>query len=105
MKATNKENTLQLGMEEDITSTNVRQHMEQAREALSNADKSIDRVEMDLSQVKQIDSQGLNFLVGLYQECHRNEMSFRVTGVSSPLKRLFHFVKLHERFGIDAKDA
>ena len=100
MQTETSDEHLQLKMEEDILSSNVEKLLKLAKDTIYASQDSIADISVDLSKVSTIDSQGLNFLVGLYQECQGNGWGFQVTGASPALKRLFHFVKLNERFGI-----
>jgi anti-anti-sigma factor len=92
--------TLKLTFEEDLISTTVKPLLLKSREAIAGASEASTLL-IDLSQVEMIDSQGLNFLIGLYQEAEKAAKSFRVTGASPANQRLFSFVNLKERFGIE----
>ena len=87
--------------EEDLLSTNVESCIKQAKEALTQA-SGVSKLIVDLEGVNTIDSQGLNFLVGLYQESRSLEWGFSVKEASPSLVQLFKFVKLDERFGVNA---
>jgi anti-anti-sigma factor len=91
--------TLNLAFEEDLTSTTVRHLQKQCLEALDKAGDAA-RVVADISMVEMIDSQGLNFLLGLYQDAHEHSRQFKVTGASPANERLFSFVNLRDRFGM-----
>ena len=91
---------LVLVCEEDLLSTNIESCLKFAKEAFDDA-SSADSLIVDLAGVNTVDSQGLNFLVALYQESRSLDWSFSVKGVSSGLKQLFKFVKLSERFGLE----
>lgn len=91
--------TLTLTCEEDLISTSVKDLLLFSRRAIAGAPAASTLI-VDLSQVEMIDSQGLNFLIGLYQEAEKAGKSFRVTGASPANQRLFSFVNLKERFGI-----
>lgn len=94
-------NTLTLILEEDLLSTTVKPLLSEAQEVIEDAG-DVETVVVDLSEVKTIDSQGLNLIVGIYQECRSRDWKFAITGASQAVKRLFQFVKLSERFGIQA---
>ena len=91
---------LVLVCEEDLLSTNIESCLKLAKEAFDGA-SSADGLIVDLAGVNTVDSQGLNFLVALYQESRSLDWSFSVKDVSSGLKQLFKFVKLSERFGLE----
>ena len=90
---------LVIHIDKDLLSTTVNECTEEIKPLLEN---DVGSVAIDLSSVSTVDSQGLNFLVGLYQESTRADRTFKVTGASPSLVRLFSFVKLNERFGISA---
>ena len=91
---------LVLVCEEDLLSTNVEDCVKLAKKAFEGAG-SADALVVDMAGVNTVDSQGLNFLVALYQESRSLDWAFSVKGVSSGLKQLFKFVKLSERFGLE----
>jgi len=90
---------LSLIFEEDLTSTTVKGLQRQCMEALDKAGDAA-RVVADIGKVEMIDSQGLNFLLGLYQDAHAHNRQFKVTGASPANERLFSFVNLRDRFGM-----
>lgn len=88
-------------MGEDLLSTTVQRIKEECKpllDALGDGQGVI----VDISGVTTIDSKGLNLLIGLYQETIKKNCGFRVAGSSPELKQLFAFVKMTERFGIEA---
>jgi len=44
----------------------------------------------------------LNLLISVYQECQKRSIKFKITGCSQSNMKLFSFVKMKERFGIEA---
>ncbi len=90
---------LTLLFEEDLISTAARPLLVQCKE-LMDEERERAKVVADLSKVKMVDSQGLNLLVAIYQECKKKNREFQAAGVSSSLKNLFDFVKMSERFGL-----
>lgn len=99
MKHAINDSELVITLEKDLISTTVSECLGDVQELLESID-SIESLSLDISQVNTIDSQGLNLLVGVYQECQSRDWAFRVTGASSAHRRLFQFVKLTDRFGI-----
>ncbi len=99
MKQKTVESELIITMEEDLLSTTVRSCLTQAQKLLEEVE-GVDALNVDISHVNTIDSQGLNFLVGIYQECYSRGWTFKVSGATASHKQLFQFVKLSERFGI-----
>ena len=99
MKHKKTDSELMITFEEDLVSTSVKEYLNRCKEVLGQT-QNLKKVVADIAKVKMIDSQGLNLLVGLYQECNKKKLSFQVTGTSPSLKRLFDFVKMSDRFGI-----
>ena len=56
---------------------------------------------VDLSGVKVVDSLGVNLLVGLYKECRKHGKAYQVTHCSPPIRRLFDLYKLTGYFGVE----
>ena len=90
---------MSITFEEDLVSTSVKEYLSRCKEILAGQ-KNLKKVVADIGKVKMIDSQGLNLLVGLYQECNKRKLAFQITGTSPSLKRLFDFVKMSDRFGV-----
>jgi anti-anti-sigma factor len=87
--------------EENLLSTNVQSLRKSLLEQLTAASQ-LQGVVADLSSVSQIDSQGLNLLVGLYRECQRRGVSVKATGASVDIVRLLGYVNLAGLFGLAA---
>lgn len=96
-----QDNTLHLEFVENIISTNVEESTGVYKTAIAGSPDTTEVI-ADLSDIKMIDSQGLNLLIGIYQECQKRNCSFVVTNPSDSIKKLFSFVKLNEKFGIPA---
>ena len=99
MKVNAEDLTLTLVFEEDLISTTVKQLLPQCRQAMQE-DGAVQTVIADVTKVEMIDSQGLNFLLGLYQDAGKHQAAFRVVGASPANARLFEFVNLKDRFGL-----
>ena len=100
MKSFAQDLALVILFEEDLISTTVKELLPECRSAIESAD-DIQNVTADVSRVKMIDSQGLNFLLSLYQASEERNASFKVEGASPTNARLFAFVNLKERFGVE----
>lgn len=87
---------------EDILSTNVETLAKQFREGIDSASATVNQIEVNLSGVDTIDSQGLNLLIGLFQECKRKKWGFRVSHCTENVRWLFSIFKLTEVFGVNA---
>lgn len=93
--------TLTLKFSKDITSVTAPALLEEIKELIA-ANQESKILIADLTTVNMIDSQGLNLLVGLYQETGRLGWEFQITGANPSIKRLLSFVKLDEIFGMTA---
>ena len=90
MKHERNDTELLFQPEEDLLSTSVNRILTEAQNVLEeNSDASA--LILNLEHVKSVDSQGLNLLVGLYQESQGRGWTFRVENVSAPIQRLFNF--------------
>jgi anti-anti-sigma factor len=56
----------------------------------------VETITADLSHVPMIDSQGLNLLIGMYQDAREKGLGFRITGASEANRRLFALVNLQD---------
>jgi len=99
MKAEKEDLTLTLCLEENLTSTTV-QHLQKQYLAALEKHESIACVTADISQVEMIDSQGLNFLIGLHRDASASERSFRIIGASPMNRKLFDMVSLCEHIDV-----
>lgn len=91
--------SIQVG--EDILSTNVETLATQFRESVEQAGDEANQVELDLAGIETIDSQGLNLLIGLFQECKKKKWGFRVINCSENVRWLFSIFKLTDVFGVN----
>lgn len=91
-------NTLILTFLGDILSTNVNASMNEFNE-IEDRYNVID-LKVNLEKVDMIDSQGLNLLIGIYQECLKKSINFTVNNASEPVLKLLKFVKLDKKFGV-----
>lgn len=95
MKATIEDSHLTLSFEEVLTSTTVQRLRRQFIQALDEA-ASVLCVNADISQVEMIDSQGLNFIIGMFNDARARGKDFRLCGASEANRRLFAIVNLQE---------
>lgn len=91
--------TLTVTFEEDILSTNTLE-LKDALVELLNLTTQCNAIRLDLSAVDIIDSQGLNLLIGIYQECQKRQWQFTVHNPKSNVRELLQFVRLEQRFGL-----
>lgn len=82
----------------DILSTNVNESMNEFNKIDNRY--NVKDLKVNLEKVNMIDSQGLNLLIGIYQECLKKSINFTVNNVSEPVLKLLKFVKLDKKFGV-----
>ena len=95
MKAALENAKLTLIFEESLTSTTVQRLRKQYLQALEEAG-TVGAITADISQVAMIDSLGLNFIIGMYNDARRLGCAFQLSGASPANKKLFELVNLQE---------
>ncbi|MCS7008620.1 MAG: STAS domain-containing protein [Chthoniobacterales bacterium] len=100
MKSTLEDTTLRISFDGDLLSTNVHDLRPKLFQALE-ANPDATTLHADLKNCKVIDSMGLNLLIALYRECEKRKISFKAINVSPEVKRLFGFLNLTSRFGVE----
>jgi anti-anti-sigma factor len=95
MKALLDDTNLILKFEESLISTTVKRLREQCFASLAQSQRP-GSVTFDLSQVDMIDSQGLNFIIGIFNDTQKDGIAFRLVGASQANKKLFALVNLSE---------
>jgi len=99
MKALLDDKNLILKFEESLISTTVKRLREQYLGFLAQTQR-IHSITFDISQVDLIDSQGLNFIIGIFNETQKNGIAFRLAGASPANKKLFELVNLQEHIPV-----
>ena len=56
----------------------------------------------DCSQVRTLDSIGVNFIVGAYKKAHSRDKKFKITGCNEPVAKVLKLFRLDEKFSIEA---
>jgi anti-anti-sigma factor len=95
MNASTEETNMVLHFGEALTSTTVLSLRLQFLSLLGQC-SGVETITADLSRVPMIDSQGLNLLIGMYQDAREKGLSFRITGASEANRRLFALVNLQD---------
>lgn len=62
------------------------------------------QIELDLSKVSYMDSTGLGIFVGFYKKATREDVKFKLVGLSSRLVRLFEITGLRELMDIETDE-
>ncbi|MCG8528247.1 MAG: STAS domain-containing protein [Opitutales bacterium] len=101
MKHEISDRKLSIVVEDNILSTNVESLSTSFKELLNSSGDEFNQIILDLEGIDTIDSQGLNLLIGLFQECKNKKWGFRVTNCTENVKWLFSIFKLTEVFGVN----
>ncbi|GEM_PF-1607118 len=92
---------LRIKVGENILSTSIERMNAEFKKLVAENEGAVSQIELDLNGVETIDSQGLNLLIGLYQECKRKQWGFRVVECTETVKWLFTIFKLNDVFGVE----
>lgn len=101
MKNEINDRKLTISIEENILSTNIDTLAKEFKELINKAEDKVNQVILDLKGIDTIDSQGLNLLIGLFQECKKKKWGFRVSNCTENIKWLFSIFKLTDVFGVN----
>ena len=101
MKHEINERKLIISVEENILSTNIDALAKEFKELVNKSEDEVNQIVLDLSGIDTIDSQGLNLLIGLFQECKKRKWGFRVANCTENIKWLFSIFKLTDVFGVN----
>lgn len=101
MKNEINDRKLTISIEENILSTNIDTLAKEFKELINKAEDKVNQVILDLNGIDTIDSQGLNLLIGLFQECKKKKWGFRVSNCTENIKWLFSIFKLTDVFGVN----
>ena len=92
---------MRLMVMDNLTANHIQTHKDKLDEILSS-DMQFGEVVLDLSRVKNIDSVGVTFVIGLYKRIDALPKTFKVAGASDDIIRLFKLMKLDEFFDINS---
>jgi len=95
-----KGSVLNCKIEFNLTSTNVRYLVLKMKEELEKYD-NYEELDIDISEVKSIDSIGITFLIGVYKTLSGKDKKFKLIGVSDSILQLLKIMKLDEIFEIE----
>ncbi|BEP29863.1 STAS domain-containing protein [Helicovermis profundi] len=104
MIKTIENDAIYIKMQKDLVAPNISEFKSKIVDFLEdNEDESedLDEVILNLSEIDNIDSMGVTFVVGLYKSVVKEGKSFRIEGCSDDIKQLFKLMKLDEFFDID----
>ena len=92
MQYERKDSTLIFKPEDNLVAAAVKRQLEEIKSKLSE-EREYESVVLDLTEVSEVDSMGVNLVVGLCKHCQKAQVEFRVVGVSPEIKRLFALFK------------
>ncbi|HNX04333.1 MAG TPA: STAS domain-containing protein [Opitutales bacterium] len=99
MNAVIEDSHLILRFEEALTSTTVHRLRMQYLQTLEES-AGITAITADISHVSMIDSQGLNFIIGIFNDSKTRNFVFKLTGASQANRKLFALVNLQDHIPI-----
>lgn len=92
---------LMLTLQDRLVASRVELLVEKAHNYLNALDNGVSTVVLDLKGVKDVDSRGITFVVGLYKEAQRRNKRFKVIGANEDVYWLFNLMKLNEVFDVE----
>ena len=100
MNHTIENQTCNVVFEEGIISTKVQSLRTFFVELLKKL-KEVKNLILDFKEVNIVDSQGLNFLIGLYVECEKRKIDLKIIHCNSTNRKLFGIFKLDKMLGVE----
>ncbi|GAU78047.1 STAS domain-containing protein [Fusibacter sp. 3D3] len=88
---------IKLTLTEGLTANNVPKFNESLKQ-LIKPEEAYKALILDLSQIDNIDSVGVTFVISLFKQMKRNEKAFKVSGASDDIISLFKLMKLDQFF-------
>lgn len=99
MKIIVKDNYLQIILQKNLVASSLDEQMDIAKKAIHD-NPQVETFEMNLEHVKEIDSLGINLVVGLYKQINNLDKKFCVTNTAASIQKLFKLFKLNTYFEI-----
>lgn len=89
------EDRMTIFLEDDLIAPNVKGFNASMSEYLLDADV-LDEVVLNLGSVKNIDSIGVTFVIGLYKSVIKDGLGFAIADASDNVRQLFKLMKLDD---------
>ncbi len=99
-----KDKTLNCMITEDIVASKITEMRNNLASHL-DYDQEWEELVFDCSQVKTLDSIGVNFIVGVYKKANSSERKFKIIGCNDLLAKVLRLFKLDEKFTIETINA
>ena len=97
MEKTIMDDSIKLTLTEGLTANNVPKFNESLEELLK-PEETFEALILDLSQIDNIDSVGVTFVISLFKKMKKDEKAFKVSGASDDIISLFKLMKLDQFF-------
>jgi anti-anti-sigma factor len=89
---------LEIILVDNLVASNL-ENQEAAIREFINTD-NIEHVKLNMENVTEIDSLGINLIVGVYKELTKKEIKFSTINTNSQIKNLFSMFKLSSYFDV-----
>ena len=99
MKSNRQDDQLEIVLEENLVASHLDAQELAIREVL-NAEDGVNHVVLNMEQVEEIDSLGINLVVGFYKELKGRSIGFSVAHTSRQIRNLFNLFKLSSYFEV-----
>ncbi len=99
MEAIVNGNTIEFVAKNNLVASNLDSQMSVIKETLAK-NAEVANVTLNLINVTEIDSMGINLVVGLYKQTHAENRKFNVTNTTRAILNLFNLFKLTSYFEV-----
>lgn len=99
MQATVENNSLELLALSNLVASNLEKQTQVIKDNLEK-NQDIELVILNLENVTEIDSMGINLVVGLFKQTQNKKIKFKVINASRPIINLFNLFKLTSYFEV-----
>ena len=100
MIKTIENNAMRIQFQEDLIAPNVKEMENKMFRYIEEA-KEVDEVTVEMSEIENIDSVGITFIIGMYKMVTKDGRLFRVIGCNDDMKQLFKLMRLDDFFDIE----
>lgn len=91
---------LSIKLENDLTATNVRKIEQGIKSYVFDTNDEFSDVELDLSNVENIDSVGISFLIIIYKLAEKKQKTYKLININENVESILRLMKLDETFGL-----
>ncbi len=92
-------NGLEFIAKDNLVAANLENQLSMIKDAM-NKNTEANEIILNLKNVTEIDSMGINLVVGLYKQVNAAGKKFSVSNVSRPILNLFNLFKLTSYFDV-----